>query len=94
MPRQDAIFNTEIGDFVCNVCNFEANNATSNSAPTPDEQTIRQAVRAIPIDNQPGDIMPESVQQLTADISEMVNERIVDLLSQMPLTTTLNSYRF
>ena len=101
MPRQDAIFNTELGDFVCQDCNSEANealsNATQNSTPA-EEQTIHQAVRAIPIDNQPGDvpfdITPDSVQQLTIDIGEMVNERIVDLLSQMPLTTTLNSYRF
>jgi hypothetical protein len=79
MPRQDGIFNTEIGDFVCQVCNSEANealsDATQNFVPV-DEQTIHQAVRAIPIDYQPESItvsaMPESTQQFTIDIDEMV----------------------
>jgi hypothetical protein len=56
MPRHDAIFNTEIGDFVCQVCNFEANEissgTTQNITPVNAEQTIHQAVRAIPIDYQ------------------------------------------
>jgi hypothetical protein len=98
MPRNDAVFNTELGDFVCQVCNSEAlSNATQDSTPA-DEQTIHQAVRSFLVDNPPGDVpfdvMPDSVQQLTVDIGEMVNERIIDLFSQMPLTTTLNSYRF